>query len=209
VVDDVDAERLLAAMRESMGAGQVALHGYALMPHALWLLATPADARALGVSLQAVGRRYVRAYNDRHAGRGALFDGRYRAAILEPESAFLGAMQFVETQPVRAGLVAAAEDYRWSSFRHHAGLASDPMLQDHTLYWALGNTPFERQVAYRAAVHAGLAQAAVARFDKALAGGWVVGSDSFVRSIAPQCARRPAPGRAGRPRRHAAQAPNC
>ncbi|HQR57326.1 MAG TPA: transposase [Burkholderiaceae bacterium] len=208
VVDDVDAGRLLAAMRESMSGGHVALHGYALLPHALWLLVTPADARALGLALQAVGRRYVRAYNDRHAGRGALFDGRYRAAILEPESAFLGALQFVETQPVRAGLVAAAEEYRWSSFRHHAGFASDPMLQDHSLYWALGNTPFERQVAYRAAVHAGLAQGDVARFDRALAGGWVVGSDAFVRSIAPQCARRPAPGRAGRPRRPAASTPS-
>jgi putative transposase len=206
VVDDVDAGRLLAAMRESMSAGHVALHGYALMPHALWLLATPADARALGLSLQAVGRRYVRAYNDRHAGRGALFDGRYRAAILEPESAFLDALQFVETQPVRAGLVAAAEDYRWSSFRHHAGLASDPLLKDHSLYWALGNTPFERQVAYRAAVHDGLVQADIARFDKALGGGWVVGSDAFVRSIAPQCARRPVPARAGRPRRPSAPA---
>jgi putative transposase len=209
VVDDVDAVRLLAAMRESLNTEQVALHGYALLPHALWLLATPADSRALGLALQAVGRRYVRAYNDRHAGRGALFDGRYRAAILEPESAFLHALQFVETQPVRTGLVAAAEDYRWSSFRHHAGFASDPMLQDHPLYWALGNTPFERQVAFRAAVHAGLAQGDAARFDKALAGGWVVGSDAFVRAIAPQCARRPAPGRAGRPRRHPVPAPRC
>jgi putative transposase len=206
LVDDVDAGRLLAAVRASISEGQVFLHGYALMPHALWLLATPADARALGLALQAVGRRYVRAYNDRHAGRGSLFEGRYRAAALEPETAFLAALQWVETQPVRAGLVATAEDYRWSSFRHHAGLASDPMLQDHALYWALGNTPFERQVAYRAAVHAGLAPDDVARFDKALAGGWVVGSDAFVRSIAPQCARRPVPSRAGRPRRRTAPA---
>ena len=199
-VDDADAERMLVALRESMGAGPVAIHGYALTAHALWLLATPTDARALGLALQAMGRRYVRSYNDRHAGRGALFDGRYRAAILEPDSAFLSALQFVETQPVRAGLVAAAEDYRWSSFRHHAGFASDPTLKDHSLYWSLGNTPFERQVAYRAAVHAGLASADVARFDQALAGGWVVGSDAFVRAIAPLCSRRPMPVRAGRPR---------
>jgi len=199
-VDDADAERMLVALRESMGAGHVVIHGYALTPHALFLLATPTDARALGLALQAMGRRYVRSYNDRHAGRGALFDGRYRAAILEPDSAFLSALQFVETQPVRAGLVAAAEDYRWSSFRHHAGFASDPTLKDHPLYWALGNTPFERQVAYRAAVQAGLASADVARFDKALAGGWVIGSDAFVRGIAPLCSRRPLPGRAGRPR---------
>lgn len=201
VVDDVDAEFLLTTLRDAAKAWKIALHGFALMPRALWMLATPTDARALGLTLQAVGRRYVRAYNDRHAGRGGLFDGRYRSAILEPESAFLSALQFVETQPMREGLVVAAEEYRWSSFRHHAGLALDPALQDHALYWALGNTPFERQVAYRAAVNSGLTPAEVARFDKALAGGWVVGSDAFVRLIGPQCRRRPVPARAGRPRR--------
>jgi putative transposase len=202
--DDADAERLLAAVREAMQDAQVALHGYSMLPQAMWLLVTPADGRALGVALQAIGRRYVRAYHARHGGRGALFESRYRAAIVEPDAHFLGALQYVETQPVRAGLALSAEDYRWTSFRQHAGFAADTALQDHSLYWALGNTPFERQAAYRSVVQAGLAPAEIDRIDRALAGGWVVGSDAFLRHIAPHCARRPAPARAGRPRRTAA-----
>jgi putative transposase len=204
ITDDADAGRLLAVLRATVQDTGSALHGYALLPQALWLLVTPADAQALGVALQAIGRRYVRAYHARHGGRGALFEGRYRAAIVEPEAHFLGALQFVETQPVRAGLVPSAEDYRWTSFRQHGGFAADPALQDHALYWALGNTPFERQAAYRSIVQAGLAAADVDRFERALAGGWVVGTETFLRHIAPQCARRAVPARAGRPRRAAA-----
>ncbi len=73
--DDIDAGRLLADLRVAAGAAQVAIHGYALLPEALWLLATPEDAGGLGRLLQALGRTYVRAYNQRHGGRGALFDG--------------------------------------------------------------------------------------------------------------------------------------
>lgn len=200
VTDESDAQRLLAAVREAMREGQVALHGFALLPHAIWLLATPVDSRALGRAMQAVGRRYVRAYHTRHGGRGSLFEGRYRAAVVEPEEHFLGALHFVEIQPVRAGVTSSAESYRWSSYRHHAGVATDPSLQDHAHYWILGNTPFERQAAYRAVVHAGLSSAESDRFDRALAGGWVVGSDAFLRQIAPYCARRASPARAGRPR---------
>jgi putative transposase len=201
VTDELDAERLLAAVREAVRDGRVALHGYALLPGAMWLLATPTDARALGRALQAVGRRYVRTYRARHGGRGALFEGRYRAAIIEPDAHFLSALHFVEIQPVRAGLATTAEDYRWSSYRHHAGFATEPSLQDHPLYWALGNTPFERQAAYRSIVLSWLPAAEADRFDRALAGGWVVGSEAFLRHIAPNCPRRAAPARAGRPKR--------
>lgn len=203
VADDVDAERLLAVVRNATQDAQVALHGYSLLPQALWLLVTPADARALGLVLQDVGRRYVRAYHARHGGRGALFESRYRAAIVEPDAHFLGALQYVETQPVRAGLALSAEDYRWTSFRQHAGFAADPVLQDHSLYWALGNTPFERQATYRSIVQGGLASAEIDRLDRALTGGWVVGSDAFLRQISPHCARRAVPAQAGRPRRTA------
>jgi putative transposase len=206
--DDVDAGRLLADLRVATGIAQVAIHGYALLPDALWLLATPADAGGLGRLLQALGRTYVRAYNQRHGGRGALFDGRYRAAVVEPGATFLAALHYVETQPVQSGRAAAPADYPWSSYRHHAGLGVDPTVRVHALVWALGNTPFERQAAHRVAVETAIAAADTERFDQALAGGWVVGTDDFVQRLAPMCSRRPRPGRPGRPRVHRRNAVN-
>lgn len=198
--DDVDAGRLLTDLRTAAADAQVAIHGYALLPEALWLLATPEDAGGLGRLLQALGRTYVRAYNQRHGGRGALFDGRYRAAIVEPGAAFLAALHYLEAQPVRAGHAAAPADYPWSSHRHHAGLVVDPAVRVHALVWALGNTPFERQAAHRGAVEAGVDAVQAAQFERALAGGWALGSEPFVKRIEPLCSRRPRPGRPGRPR---------
>ena len=149
VSDDDDANQLLGVLRAAMVEADVGLHGYALLPRGIWLLATPADAHGLGRAMQSIGRRYVRWVNDRRREKGALFDGRYRAALLEPEAELLSALRYIESQPVLAGLAAVPEESRWSSCRHHVGLATDPGMSDHPVYWALGNTPYERQAAYR------------------------------------------------------------
>jgi putative transposase len=151
--------------------------------------------------MQFIGRRYVRWINDRRGQHGGLFAGRYRATLLEPEAGVLEALRYIEWQPVIAGLANAPEEYRWSSCRHHLGLTTDPGVKVHSLYWALGNTPFERQAAYRAWLQGGVAVDRVAQFEQTLTGGWVFGSLDFLRQIEHLCARRPRRARAGRPRR--------
>ncbi len=200
VADAIEGDRLLSLLRDATSAARVSLHAYALVPQGLWLVATPADGAGLGRLMQSVGRRYVRWVNDRRGGAGTLFGGRYRAAILEPETAFLDALRYVEARPVAVGSVESPEDYAWSSCRHHVGLVQDPGVQDHGLYWALGNTPFERQAAYRALAHTPLSPERAAEFERGLRGGWVIGTPAFVRHIEPLCVRRPTQARAGRPR---------
>lgn len=201
VSDGVESARLLVLLREAAAAAKVALHGYALLPQAAWLVATPADGVGLGRLMQAVGRRYVRWVNQRRGGAGSLFGGRYRAALLEPETMFLDALRYVEARPVTCGVVEWPQDYAWSSYRHHVGLASDPAIEDHPVYWALGNTPFDRQAAYRARAQQPLSSAVADGFERALRGGWVVGSPEFVRRISLSCPRRPVRAQPGRPRR--------
>ncbi len=200
VSDDDDANQLLGVLRAAMVEADVGLHGYALLPRGIWLLATPADAHGLGRAMQSIGRRYVRWVNDRRREKGALFDGRYRAALLEPEAELLSALRYIESQPVLAGLAAVPEESRWSSCRHHVGLATDPGMSDHPVYWALGNTPYERQAAYRGFLQHGVSNDEAIRLERALTGGWVLGSRAFVRQIAPMCTRRPERAQAGRPR---------
>jgi putative transposase len=200
VSDDDDADQLLGVLRAAAAEADVGLHGYALLPQGLWLLATPADAHGLGRAMQSIGRRFVRWVNDRRREKGGLFDGRYRAALLEPETELLLALRYIESQPVLAGVAATPEESRWSSCRHHVGLATDPWLADHPVYWALGNTPFERQAAYRIFLHQGVSVDEATRLERALTGGWVLGSKVFVKQIAPLCSRRPERSQAGRPR---------
>ena len=199
--DDVDAGLLLETLQNAAVEAGVALHGYALLPRGLWLLATPGEADGVGRTMQAIGRRYVRWINDRRGERGGLFAGRYRAALLEADTQLREALRFVEWQPVLTGLAHSPEDYRWSSCRHHVGLVADPGVRVHPLYWALGNTPFERQAAYRAWLGAGPGSGCSEQFERALSGGWVLGSTEFVRQIEHLCPRRPQRAPAGRPRR--------
>jgi putative transposase len=201
LLDEADAARLIATLHDAISDCEVALHGYALMPHGLWLLATPADASGIGRAMQSIGRRYVRWVNDRRSQQGGLFSGRYRATLLEPETQLLEALRYIEWQPVTAGLANAPEEYRWSSCRHHLGLAADPLLKVHAQYWSLGNTPFERQAAHREWLEGGPSPDRATKFEQALAGGWVMGSAGFLRRIEHLCSRRPRRERPGRPRR--------
>jgi putative transposase len=197
--DDVDRDAYRQLLRDLAPARGVAIHAYALLPEAVHLLATPAKAADLGVFVQAVGRHYVRAFNRRHRREGGLWEGRFRSSVLEPERWLLPSMQFIESQPVRAGLVVDAAHYPWTSFAHHTGASVDAVVSDHSLFWALGNTPFDRQSLYRARFDSPLRESDVQALLNATLHGWALGSPAFIQELEKLTPRRLAPGRPGRP----------
>lgn len=176
--DEQDCEQYRIFLRESAREAQVAIHAYVLMPDHVHLLVTPATERAAGSMMQRLGRRYVRWFNDRHFRSGTLWEGRYRSTVLEPVEWFLRASRYVELNPVRQGIVGMPSAYLWSSCRHHIGLERDPLITDHTLYWALGNTPFERQAGYRHLLESGLSASELDRIRFAEHHGWILGADT-------------------------------
>ena len=197
--DDADRQAMLDALQHAAQANQLGLWGYALLPQALWLLACPAEPAgpdALGRAMQALGRRYVAAFNRRHGRRGALWGGRFQAALVEPGEWVLTALAFVECQ----ALAHDAEGV-WSSAPHHLGLRRDPLLAEAPALWPLGNTPFERETAWRARLQAPADAAADARLARAVHGGWAIGSAAFVGRVGTETGRPASPRRPGRPRR--------
>ncbi len=198
--DAEDCGRYLESLREVTKAATIAVHAYVLMPNHVHLLMTPPDAVAVGRAMQAIGRRYVRWFNDRHARTGALFEGRYRSTVVEADRYLLACMRYIELNPVRAGIVQRPEQFPWSSYRHHAGLAAEPAITDHPLYWSLGNTPFERQAAYMRLFEQEADAAELDRIRAATHGGWALGERGFAAEVAKRTKRRALRGRAGRPR---------
>jgi putative transposase len=198
-VDDVDRAAFLDMLREPAVRLGVAVHAYALLADEVHLLVTPGAAEALGRLMQSVGRRYVAAFNRRHQRRGTAWDGRFRNSLLHAGSLLWPAMLLVETLPVRAGLAANAVDWPWSSAQHHAGHRRDPLLTDHPLYWQIGNTPFERELAH---THA-LAVAEQGKQDLRLLAGLermeVLGPVDFIETVAQSLARPVAVRAPGRP----------
>jgi len=204
VSDDADRERLLAELRECAALHKVAVHAYVLMDNHLHLLATPETDEGLSRMMQSLGRRYVAAFNKRHGRSGTLWDGRFRAAPLEAQAHLLACMRFIELNPQRSGgLLARPEDYPWSSAAHHLGRRRDPLVFDHALFWGLGNTPFEREAAYRAWLEQGVAEDEGRRLADSALKGWPLGSASFLQALAEDSTRPVAPRRRGRPPRSA------
>lgn len=147
--EDADYARYLGWLREIATAHGLLVHAYVLMPNHVHLLATPPTGDALSRVMQSLGRRYVRWFNDKYGRSGTLWEGRFRSTVIDADRYLLACSRYIELNPVRAGIADSPELYRWSSYAHHAGVLVDPLVTDHPLVWALGNTPFERQLAYR------------------------------------------------------------
>ena len=199
VRDDQDRQRLLDLWFEHARTFKVAIHAWVIMDNHFHLLATPETQEGLPQMMQAVGRAYVRYFNLRHQRTGTLWEGRYRSNLIESERYLLACMVYIDLNPVRAGMVAQPEDFRWSSHRHCIGLASDKLVTPHALFWALGNTPFAREAAYAELVRQGLAQRDKDDLTRTALSGWALGSEGFVTSLQEGTTRRLSPGKAGRP----------
>jgi putative transposase len=194
-----DYELLLGLIDEHARKQHVAVHAYVLMSNHFHLLATPETGDGIPPMMQAVGRRYVRNYNLRHARSGTLWEGRYKSTLIQAERYLLACMVYIDLNPVRAGLVADPADYPWSSHGHYIGRRNDRLVTPHPLYWELGNTPFARDAAYADLVRAGLpAQQQHALTDSALR-GWALGEADYVADLQRRTARRVSKARVGRP----------
>lgn len=199
-VDAADDECMLDLLAEYSRRHKVAIHSYVLMGNHFHLLVTPETATGLPLMMQAVGRRYVQIFNQRHRRSGTLWEGRYRSTLVQSERYLLVCMAYIDLNPVRAGLVARAADYRWSSHGHYIGARVDRLLTPHDLVWRLGNTPFAREAAYAALVAEGLSQSQQGAVTDSVLKGWALAEPDFVGELQPMIARRLSRAKAGRPR---------
>lgn len=196
-----DRETMLSLFEAQARQHGVALHAYVLMDNHFHLLATPQTAAGIPKFMQAVGRSYVRYFNDLHQRRGTLWEGRYRATLIQAERFLLPCMAYIDLNPVRAGLVAQASDYPWSSHAHYLGQRQDKWLTPHPQIWALGNTPFAREAAYAELVQAGLDSRSQTALTDAAMQGWALGDAAFVANLQSQTGRRLSKKAPGRPAR--------
>ncbi len=171
------------------------------MPNHIHLLASPSDAIGMSRMMQWIGRQYVPYFNKKYQRTGTLWEGRFRATVIESEQYFLICSRYIELNPVRANMTSDVSEYRWSSYAHHAGIKAESLITDHALYWALGNTPFEREIAYKAIISEGVANEEVEAITEATIKGWALGSDKFKEQIGKCTDRRVEPGKRGRPAR--------
>lgn len=190
---DGDYRFYLHCLKAAAEKHDCAVLAYVLMTNHVHLLLNPGNATAISKVLQSVGRRYVQYINYTYRRTGTLWEGRFKAAVIDSEQYLLTCYRYIELNPVRAGMVPYPSDYRWSSYHAHAEGAPDPLLQDHELYLRLGKTAEERQQAYRQLFTAHLDAAMLSTIRDATNKAWPLGNDKFRTSIEATLQRRARP----------------
>ncbi|MDO5693372.1 MAG: transposase [Pseudomonadota bacterium] len=198
-MDDDDRLLFLSLLKTHAALHKVAVNAYVLMGNHFHLLLTPETPEGIGRTMQAVGRAYVRGFNNRHGRSGTLWEGRFRSTVIEAERYLLACMAYIDLNPVRAGLVARAVDYPWSSHALLTGQRTDGWVTPHPLYWQLGNTPFAREQAYADLVQGALGSEPVTELSRHVHTSWALGGADFIADLEKRTQRRVARAPMGRP----------
>ncbi len=176
------------------------VHAYVLMPNHAHLLVTPRTPDAVSKLMQSLGRRYVRYVNDTYQRTGTLWEGRFRASIVDSERYLLACYRYIELNPVRANLVETPADYPWSSYRYNALGEYSELIVEHPLYEQLGASRDERTHAYREFVGHPIDDTLLHRIRASAQRCRVLGSERFIDEIEAALSRPVRPARRGRPR---------
>lgn len=196
---DADRVFFLEVLYQAARQHQVAVHGYVLMDNHFHLIVTPQTEHSLSKTMQALGRHYVRYFNDAYERSGTLWQGRYQSTVIQSEAYLMACMVYCDLNPVRAGMVMQPQHYPWSSHLHYIGAKTDRLITPHALFWGLGNTPFAREAAYAELVRAGVEASRMRSITDAVVHGWVLGEASFLQGLQKKTQRRVLKGKPGRP----------
>lgn len=197
-VADEDYHFFIECLQKAAEQHGCTIHAYVLMTNHVHLLLTPEREDSIGKTLQSVGRRYVQYFNYTQKRTGTLWEGRYKATLIDSERYLLTCYRYIELNPVRANMVEHPRDYAWSSYLCHAEGKSDKLVTDHPLYVSLGKNDEMRQAAYSGLFKAHVGEATLNEIRDATNKGWTLGNDRFKETIAMAVNRRVAPLQRGR-----------
>ena len=191
------------ALVEAAGRFGLAVHGYVWMTNHIHLLASPMYADSISKTLQSVGRRYVQYFYYTYKRTGTLWEGRYRATVVDSEKYLLQLMHYIDMNPVRAKMVIHARKYEWSSYRRYAEGdegQNSVWLEPHQQYLALGSSSAMRCIAYEQLSKVLMPDSELIMIRDATNKGWALGNERFTAEVEELSQRRATSKGRGRPR---------
>jgi putative transposase len=148
-VDDYDRYVFLELIRIIVERFAILVHAFVVLSTHDHLIVTATTDAALPAAMKSLAGRYTKYFNKKYSRCGTLWMPRYRAKLIRNDRYALTCLRYLDQNPVRASLVAAAEGYRWSSHAAYVSGIFPPWLTPHASYLGLGSTPVERQASYR------------------------------------------------------------
>ena len=194
-----DYHTYLAYLHDAVGRNGCLIHAYVLMTNHIHLLMTPDNREGISQVMQAVNRLYVPYINYTYGTSGSIWEGRFKASLIDDDEYLLTCMRYIELNPVRAGMVQMPEEYRWSSYGSNAWGDVDERLSPHELYLSLGQTAESRRSTYRSIFNNYLDDVQVGEIRKACNTGTPLGNDSFREMVENTLHCKVGQNRQGRP----------
>jgi putative transposase len=182
-VGEEDYEFYLKKLGDACQKFQCDLHAYVLMTNHVHLLMTPHLKGGIGKVMQLLGRYYVQYFNRQYNRTGTLWEGRYKATLMDSEQYLLTCSRYIELNPVRSDMVAHPAEYPWSSYPINALGLKSSLIKAHNLYTALGTDADKRQSAYRALFEHQVADRTIEEIRVATNKAWVLGDERFLQQI--------------------------
>ena len=200
-LDDADRIRYRHLLREALLATGCQLHAYVLMDNHVHLLVTPPQSGAIAAFMQKLGRQYVGQFNARHRRTGTLWEGRYKACLVDDDAYLLRCVRYIDLNPVRARISDDPTRFPWLSCAALCGQREDPMLTLHATQHAPGATARARAEAYRVLLSQALSDEDLAALRAYLQQQRAYGRDAFQAVVAATTRRVAAVRPAHRPSR--------
>ena len=158
----------------------VEVYSYSLMNNHVHLVLSTPKENNLSKFMQQLNGGFAKAYNKKHGRTGHFWGDRFHSTVIESDTQFFNTILYVESNPIRAGLIKDLAEWEWSSYAANAYGKQNPILDKHSLYLALGTTPEARQEAYRKMSESRLEEKG---YKHVLSKGLIVGSENFVRNL--------------------------
>ncbi len=197
--DTPDYQTYLHWLQEAAGRYQCDIHAYVLMTNHIHLLVTPQNKNSISLMMQYVGRHYVPYINRTYGSSGTIWEGRYKASLIQDEQYLLTCMRYIELNPVRAAMVKSPSAYRWSSYGAN-GLGKDnDLIRTHGLYKSLGRTVLLRTQAYRELFKAQVDNDVLHDIRASWQTGTPLGNDVFKEKVETKLKCKVGQARRGRP----------
>lgn len=146
--DDSDREFYLRRLAHYRDRFRFRLYAYCLMSNHVHLALETGPVHLSRIVLALHGS-YAQAFNQRHQRVGHLFQGRYKAFLVQKTSYLLALVRYIHENPVKAGLVSEPRLYRWSSDRFYQGAQGPDWLDTRGLFELLGADPGRAARRYR------------------------------------------------------------
>jgi REP element-mobilizing transposase RayT len=176
--EDRDRLRLYLYLQHATEKFNCRIHGFCLMTNHIHLIMQVADT-PLARIMQSVTLRYTKWINYTQGRTGHVFQGRYKALLLDADVYLLELVRYVHLNPVRAGIVAAAHEHPWSGHRAYAGLEVLPWLATDWVMSLFSEKAGAARRAYQAFVAEGVGGNKRVDFHNGNCEGLLLGGDAF------------------------------